>query len=39
MKAEILREFGPFDGIEKVNGVTYDGERVWFAVGRPDRGT
>ena len=33
MKADILREYGPFPGIEKVNGVTYDGERVWFAVG------
>ena len=33
MKADILREYGPFDGIEKVNGLTYDGERVWFAAG------
>jgi glutamine cyclotransferase len=29
--AEILREYGPFPGIEKVNGVTYDGRHVWFA--------
>ncbi|MEZ2333771.1 DUF5074 domain-containing protein [Mesorhizobium sp. RCC_202] len=29
--AEILREYGPFPGIERVNGVTYDGENVWFA--------
>ena len=33
MKADILREYGPFDGIEKVGGVTCDGERVWLAVG------
>jgi glutamine cyclotransferase len=31
--AEILREYGPFPGAEVVNGVTYDGERVWFASG------
>ena len=29
--AEIIREYGPFPGIEKVNGVTYDGQDVWFA--------
>ncbi|RVD58714.1 glutamine cyclotransferase [Mesorhizobium sp. M2D.F.Ca.ET.185.01.1.1] len=29
--AEILREYGPFPGVERVNGVTYDGENVWFA--------
>jgi glutamine cyclotransferase len=28
--AEILREYGPFPGIDKVNGVTYDGQQVWF---------
>ncbi len=33
MKAEILREYGPFDGIEKIGGLTFDGERVWFAAG------
>lgn len=33
MKADIIREYGPFDGIDKVNGVTYDGARVWFAIG------
>ena len=32
--AEILREYGPFAGAERVNGVTYDGERVWFASGQ-----
>ena len=31
--AEILREYGPFPGIENVAGVTLDGERVWFAPG------
>ena len=31
--AEILREYGPFPGVEAVHGVTYDGERVWFASG------
>src|ERR1700739_2682434 len=32
-KAEVLREYGPFPGAERVNGVTYDGEHVWFASG------
>ena len=32
-KAEIVREYGPFPGVERVNGVTYDGEHVWFASG------
>src|ERR1043165_1832613 len=31
--AEIVREYGPFPGVDKVNGVTFDGERVWFASG------
>jgi glutamine cyclotransferase len=31
--AEVLREYGPFPGIDRVNGVTFDGERVWFASG------
>jgi glutamine cyclotransferase len=31
--AEIIREYGPFPGIDHVHGVTYDGERVWFAAG------
>jgi len=31
--AEIVREYGPFPGVEKVNGVTYDGQQVWFASG------
>ena len=31
--AEILREYGPFPGVERVNGVTYDGQHAWFASG------
>jgi glutamine cyclotransferase len=31
--AEIVREYGPFPGIDAVHGVTHDGERVWFASG------
>jgi streptogramin lyase len=31
--AEVLREYGPFAGVEAVHGVTFDGERVWFASG------
>src|ERR1700761_6746438 len=31
--AKIDREYGPFPGTERVNGVTYDGENVWFAAG------
>lgn len=32
-KADILREYGPFPGVEQVHGVTYDGKHVWFASG------
>jgi glutamine cyclotransferase len=31
--AEILREYGPFSGVDHVHGVTYDGRNVWFAAG------
>jgi glutamine cyclotransferase len=31
--AEILREYGPFPGVDNVGGVTFDGQRVWFAAG------
>jgi glutamine cyclotransferase len=31
--AEILREYGPFPGIDSVHGVTFDGRHVWFASG------
>jgi glutamine cyclotransferase len=32
-EAEIVREYGPFPGTDGVHGVTYDGQRVWFAAG------
>jgi len=31
--AEIVREYGPFAGADRINGVTYDGSRVWAATG------
>lgn len=31
--AEIVREYGPFDGVERIHGVTHDGQRVWAATG------
>src|SRR5690242_508490 len=31
--AEILREYGPFPGVDHVHGVTYDGRNVWIAAG------
>ena len=31
--AEIVAEYGPFPGVEKVGGVSYDGRNVWFASG------
>jgi glutamine cyclotransferase len=31
--AEIVREYGPFPGLDNVAGVTYDGQHVWFAAG------
>jgi glutamine cyclotransferase len=31
--AEIIREYGPFPGVDAVHGVTYDGHQVWFASG------
>ncbi len=31
--AEILREYGPFPGVDHVHGVSYDGQHVWFAAG------
>src|SRR5947199_1398087 len=31
--AEIVREYGPFAGADHIHGVTYDGRRVWAAVG------
>jgi glutamine cyclotransferase len=31
--AEIIREYGPFPGVDQVAGVTFDGGQVWFASG------
>ncbi len=31
--ADITGEFGPFPGVDHVHGVSYDGQRVWFAAG------
>lgn len=30
-RAEVLREYGPFDGVDHIHGVTHDGERIWAA--------
>src|SRR5262245_52276839 len=30
---EVLREYGPFPDAPRVHGVTFDGERAWFAAG------
>ena len=32
-RAEIVREYGPFAGADKVAGVSHDGRRVWIAGG------
>jgi streptogramin lyase len=32
-KAQIVREYGPFPGVDAVHGVTFDGDHVWFASG------
>ena len=31
--AEIVREYGPFPGVDHVHGVSFDGQHVWFAAG------
>src|SRR4030088_1585056 len=31
--AEIIREYGPFPGVDGVHGVSFDGQHVWFASG------
>jgi glutamine cyclotransferase len=31
--AKVIREYGPFPGADRVHGVTYDGQHVWFASG------
>jgi glutamine cyclotransferase len=32
-RAEILREYGPFAGVDHIHGITHDGQRVWAATG------
>jgi hypothetical protein len=32
-RAEVLRDYGPFEGVNSVAGVSFDGQRVWFASG------
>jgi glutamine cyclotransferase len=32
-KAEVIREYGPFAGVDRVGGVAYDGQQVWMAAG------
>jgi len=31
--AKIVREYGPFPGVDHISGVTYDGQHVWFGAG------
>ncbi|HUC66915.1 MAG TPA: hypothetical protein VMA53_15860 [Stellaceae bacterium] len=31
--AKILREYGPFPGVDHVHGVSFDGQNVWYAAG------
>jgi len=31
--AEVIREYGPFPGVDSVGGVTFDGRQVWLAAG------
>ena len=31
--AEIVREYGPFEGADNIGGITHDGQRVWAAAG------
>jgi len=33
VSADIIREYGPFAGVNHVHGVTYDGHHVWIATG------
>jgi len=32
-KADVVREYGPLPNVERINGVTFDGQAVWFATG------
>src|SRR5215471_4820723 len=31
--AEVLREYGPFPGVNHIHGLTYDGRKIWFGAG------
>ena len=31
--AEVLRQYGPFDGADAIHGVSFDGQQVWAATG------
>jgi glutamine cyclotransferase len=31
--AEVVREYGPFEGVQRIGGVTFDGHQVWAATG------
>ncbi len=31
--ADIVREYGPFEGVQRIHGVTHDGHRLWAATG------
>jgi glutamine cyclotransferase len=31
--ADIIREYGPFPGVDAIHGVSFDGKQVWFATG------
>jgi glutamine cyclotransferase len=31
--ARVIDEYGPFPGVDAVHGVTYDGQKIWFASG------
>ena len=31
--AEVVREYGPYPGLDTIHGVSYDGSRVWAATG------
>jgi glutamine cyclotransferase len=33
LAADITGEFGPFEGVNHVHGVSFDGQKVWFAAG------
>ena len=31
--ADIVREYGPFEGVQRIHGVTHDGHQLWAATG------